>query len=189
MGKEHPTPYWQEKKPMVVCFWHGRLLMMFKAWFSTQKLHMLISSHADGEIIGRVCQQFHYGAIPGSSTRGGKEAFLNILRVLKKGDSVGITPDGPRGPRYKVSPGIIKIARLSKTPILPIAYSVKKGAFMKSWDRFLLPFPFTKGIFIYGPVLDVAASSKSDEDLQKDLETTLRHLTKTVDRLCGQEDT
>lgn len=185
IGKEYPTPYWQEKKPMIACFWHGRLLMMFKAWFSHQKLHMLISSHPDGEIIGRVCQHLGYGAIPGSSTRGGKEAFLTILRALKKGESVGVTPDGPRGPRYHVSPGIIKMARLSKTPILPIAYSVKRGIFMKTWDRFLLPFPFTKGVFIYGPVLDVAASSKSDEDLQQELETTLRQLTQTVDHVCG----
>ena len=113
--------------------------------------------------------------------------MMTIIKTLKGGESVGVTPDGPRGPRYKASMGIIQMARLANVPILPISYSSTRGIFMKSWDRFFLPLPFGRGIFIYGPLLDVANSPKSDEEMRQDLETRLRELTQRADQYCGQE--
>jgi len=187
LGKEHPASYWDNNKPLICCFWHGRLLMMFKAWGGGHKLHMLISSHPDGEIIARTTQSFGYGWIAGSSTRGGRKALTDIIRVLRNGESVGITPDGPRGPRYQASLGIIQMARLGKTAIFPLSYSSTKGRFMKSWDRFFLPLPFGKGVFTYGPLIDVAESSKSDEELRQELEKSLINLTQQADLYCGHE--
>lgn len=188
LGKENPDPYWEQNKPIVACFWHGRLLMMFKSWFGQHKLHMLISSHPDGQIIARTTQHFGYGWIAGSSNREGRKAVLNILKTLKRGDSVGVTPDGPRGPRYQVSLGIIQMARLGNAAILPISYSSTRGTFMKSWDRFFLPFPFSRGIFIYGPMIDVLGSSKSDEELRQQLENSLKDLTRKADHYCGRRE-
>lgn len=188
LGKEHPDLHWEQNKPLIACFWHGRLLMMFKSWFGQHKLHMLISSHPDGQIIARTTQRFGYGWIAGSSNRGGRKAILNILKTLKSGESVGITPDGPRGPRYKANLGIIQMARLGNAALLPISYSATRGIFMKSWDRFFLPFPFSKGIFIYGPLINVAGSSKSDEELCQQLENALQELTARADLHCGQKE-
>lgn len=185
-GVEHPKPYWEQNKPVIGCFWHGRLLMMLKVWLGPHKFHMLISSHPDGEIIAKATQNFGFGWIVGSSNRGGRMAFMNIIRTLKKGESVGITPDGPRGPRYRVSLGVIQMARLGNAAILPVSYSSTKGKFLSSWDQFFLPFPFGKGVFIYGPMIDVRASSKSDEELRQELEDSLKSLTAKADAYCNQ---
>lgn len=187
LGKEHANPYWQQNKPLIGCFWHGRLLMMFKGWFGPHKLHTLNSSHADGEILARAMKNFGFGSISGSSTRGGRQAFLTIVKTLRQGDSIGITPDGPRGPRYQVSPGVIRMARLGNAAILPVSYSATRGIFIKSWDRFFLPLPFGRGVFIYGPMIDVATSSKNDEELRQDLESILKDLTIKADLHCGRE--
>ena len=185
-GKEHPSPYWNQNKPVIACFWHGRLLMMFKVWGGNHKLHMLISSHPDGEIIARTTQSFGYGWIAGSSNKGGRRALLNCVKTLKQGESAGVTPDGPRGPRYQASLGIIQMARLGGAAIMPISYSSTRGVFMKSWDRFFLPLPFGKGVVIYGPMIEVADSEKSEEELRQDLENSLKDLTRRADIYCGQ---
>lgn len=185
LGKENPDPYWEQNKPIIACFWHGRLLMMFKSWFGQHKLHMLISNHPDGQIIARTTQNFGYGWIAGSSNKGGRKAVLSILKTLKKGDSIGITPDGPRGPRYQASLGVIQMARLGNVALLPISYSSTRGTFMKSWDRFFLPLPFSRGVFIYGPMIEVINSSKSDEELREELEKSLNDLTRQADLYCG----
>ena len=186
IDKHYPEPYWRDNKPMIACFWHGRLLMLFKAWYGKHNLHMIISSHPDGEIIARATQNFGYGWIAGSSTRGGKQAFLKTLKFLKRGESIGITPDGPRGPRYHASLGVIQMARLSNAGILPVTYSSSRGLFMKTWDRFFLPLPFGKGVIVYGPLIDVANSSKSDEELKEELESSLNNITQNADQLCHQ---
>ncbi|HBG34716.1 MAG TPA: hypothetical protein DER04_07285 [Holosporales bacterium] len=183
--KNYPDPYWEGGEPIIACFWHGRLLMLFKAWFGLHKLHMLISSHPDGEIIARATQNFGFGWIAGSSTRGGNQALRNILRLLKRGDSIGVTPDGPRGPRYQASLGVIQMARLAKVAILPVSYSTTRGIFMKTWDHFFIPLPFGRGIIRYGPLIDVSTASKSDEEIREELEKSLLNLTHQVDRDCG----
>ncbi|MBY0500770.1 MAG: lysophospholipid acyltransferase family protein [Alphaproteobacteria bacterium] len=187
LGKDHPDPYWRQNKPVIGCFWHGRLLMMLKVWLGPHKFHMLISSHPDGEIIARATQKFGFGWIAGSSSRGGRKAFLDIIKVLRGGESIGVTPDGPRGPRYVASIGVIQMARLGGAAILPVSYSSTRGSFIKSWDHFFLPLPFGRGVFIYGPMIEVAGSEKSDEELRQELEDSLKELTRKADHYCGQE--
>ena len=107
------------------------------------------------------------------------------VKALKNGASVGITPDGPRGPRYQASLGIIVMARLAGVDILPVSYSSTKGTFIKSWDRFFLPFPFGRGVFVCGSGIKVADSTKSDEELRQQLENSLKKLTQMADLYCG----
>lgn len=188
LGKENPQVCWQANKPVIGCFWHGRLLMMLKVWLGPHKFHMLISSHPDGEIIARATQNFGFGWIAGSTNRGGRKALTTILKTLKKGESIGVTPDGPRGPRYQVSVGVIQIARLTGAAILPVSYSSTKGILMKTWDQFFLPLPFGKGVFMYGPLIEVEKSLKSDEELRQELEVTLKDLTRKADLYCGRKN-
>lgn len=187
LGKDYPDTYWRQNKPVVACFWHGRLLMMFKVWFGQHKLHMLISSHPDGQIIAQTTQNFGYGWIVGSSNRGARKALFDIIKTLKKGESIGVTPDGPRGPRSRVSLGVVHMARLGNAALLPVSYSANRGIFMKSWDRFFLPLPFSKGVVIYGPMIEVVDSPKSDEELRLQLEKSLEEITQKADLHCGQE--
>jgi lysophospholipid acyltransferase (LPLAT)-like uncharacterized protein len=131
------------------------------------------------------------GTIAGSTTRGGTVALRGIIRALKSGEYVGITPDGPRGPRERVSTGTIAAARLSGAVLLPVTYGAKRRKILDSWDRFVIPFPFTRGIVEVGqpiPVLD-----SSDESLieaaRKELEDALVAITASVDRKLGALET
>ncbi len=136
----------------------------------------------------RLVQNFGFGSIVGSSTRGGKGAVLSIVRALKQKKSIGITPDGPRGPRHRASLSVIQMARLGGAVVFPVSYSSTRGKFMKSWDHFFLPLPFGKGVIIYGAPIEVIGSSKSDEELRQELEDALKALTRKADIYCGHGD-
>lgn len=109
----------------IVCFWHGRLLMMPYAKLR-ERGKVMISRHRDGEFIARVIKYFGLDAIRGSFRKKSIASVREIISSLKEGFDVAITPDGPKGPRFKVKKGIIEIARLTKAPILPVTYSARK---------------------------------------------------------------
>ena len=186
IGTENPEPFWNSQTPVIGCFWHGRLLMMVKAWQSSQHVYMLSSNHPDGQIMQKLVQSFGYGTIIGSSSKGGRGAVLSIVRALKQKKSIGITPDGPRGPRHRANLSIIQMARLGQVVIFPVSYSSTRGKFMNSWDRFFLPLPFGRGAIFYGAPIEVMGSSKSDEELRQELEGALNDLTQKADAYCGQ---
>lgn len=120
----------------IVCFWHGRLLMMPYAKLR-DKGKVMISRHRDGEFIARVIKYFGVDAIRGSFRKKSIASVREIISSLKEGFDVAITPDGPKGPRFKVKKGIIEIARLTKAPILPVTYSAcKKKHLIHGIDSF-----------------------------------------------------
>ncbi len=116
---------------LIFCFWHGRLLMMPFAYRGGRG-KVIVSRHRDGEFIARVIKYFnlinHFrvGFIRGSHGKGGISTSREILKTLKEGLDVAVTPDGPRGPRYVVKKGILEIARLSGKPLIPVTYSASK---------------------------------------------------------------
>ena len=112
-----PEVFWDQGKPFILAFWHGRLLMMMKIWRRGMPIHMLISTHRDGLLIARTSAHFGISTIAGSSTRGGAGALRALLKMLKSGGCVGITPDGPKGPRMRATDGVIALAKLSGCPI------------------------------------------------------------------------
>jgi lysophospholipid acyltransferase (LPLAT)-like uncharacterized protein len=191
-GREHPESYWNKGEPFILAFWHGRLLMMPMAWQLNQPIHMLISQHRDGELIARAMDPFGIGTVRGSAAKKGKEkggsaALRSILKVLREKECVGFTPDGPRGPRMRASIGVVAAARLGKVPVIPLAYSVARRKVISSWDRFILPMPFNRGIFLWGPPVDL--HSDPDEPIEaaaRRLETEMNRLCAEADRLCGQ---
>lgn len=175
---------WEKDIPLVGTFWHSRLLMILKLW-KGHKLHMLISSHSDGAFIAKATQAFGYGWIVGSSNRQGAKAVRNMLDVIEAGNSIAITPDGPRGPRYTAKESPVTIARMAGVDIYPVTFSAKRGIFFRSWDRFFLPFPFNKGVFVYADPVRVSQSNKSDAELCKELEDKLNSITRKADEICG----
>jgi len=130
----------QRKLPYILAFWHGRLFLMPYA-YSGRRIAILISAHRDGELISRTMEHFGFVTARGSSTRGGALGLREILRRLKNGFDAAFTPDGPRGPREVVQPGIIAAARLSGAPIVPVAFSCSKKNYsihgIASWFRCL----------------------------------------------------
>jgi lysophospholipid acyltransferase (LPLAT)-like uncharacterized protein len=180
--------YVKNNQPAIICFWHGRLLMLPKAWELPKHFYMLLSHHTDGRLIARVISHFGIRVIYGSTNRKGEQASRDILSTLAKGEYVGITPDGPRGPGYQVTPGIIKLAHMAKVPIIPISYATKRRKFLRTWDRFHLPLPFGRAVFICGEPIHV--DDMSPEKLaayQQALQDSLQAITEHAEKLCGHD--
>jgi len=178
---------WNSDQPIIVCFWHARMMMMPFAWTRAQSFRMLISSHADGQFIAGTVSWFGFKTIAGSSSRGGAGALRALVRVLKGGNTVGITPDGPRGPRMRAQAGIVLLARLSGAPIMPATYAVSRRKLASSWDRFVIALPFSRGVYLWGkPIyVDRDADEEALEGARLELEISLNALTEAADRRVG----
>ena len=176
-------------KPFIACFWHGRMLMIPNAWVYPAPISILISQHRDGIFISRTLRHLGVGTIAGSSSRGGGGALVAMVRALKRGEYIGITPDGPRGPRMRVAPGAISAARLSGAALLPVTFATSRCRILSSWDRFLFPYPFGRGIVRIGDPITVPrdADENVSELLRQNLEHSLIDLTIKLDSEFGCE--
>jgi len=165
---------WKEKKPFIPAFWHSQLMMIGYVWKSKSVLNMLASSHSDGRFGSIVGRYFQLKNIPTSNTNK-RLSLIPIFKLLKSNNYIGITPDGPRGPKEKVSEGIIKIAKISKIPIIPIGFWSSKNFHLKSWDSFLITLPFSKCSFVWGDELKIPENLKDEEiiNYQKILEVRI----------------
>jgi len=179
---EIPRSFWEKGIPGIGVFWHGRLLMMPRL-YKGKKLSFLVSPHRDGQIVGRALKRFGFHAILGSTNRRGFSAFKQMLRVNREGSDIALVPDGPRGPRYQVQIGVIELAKLTGRPVVPVTFSSSKRKLFKTWDQFLLPYPFSRGVFIWGePVyVDPKGDRTHLEEKRALLERRLNELTEKAD--------
>jgi len=184
-----PEKLINEGKNFITCFWHGRLLMMSFAWPYSQSFYMLISAHTDGQLIAKTIKYLGFSVLKNPGKNKGAIAMRSMLKTLTKGGYVGITPDGPRGPRMRANKGAIALAKISGVPILPISYSSSKWKIFQSWDRFVLPLPFAKGVFVWGEPIEISAKANETEieEGRQKLEEQLSQLTKYADKLLGQK--
>jgi lysophospholipid acyltransferase (LPLAT)-like uncharacterized protein len=118
-----------------------------------------VSQHNDGQLIGVVVRQFGIEPVLGSSSRGGANGLRQLLRLLRRGAMVGITPDGPRGPRRVAARGVAQLAALAAVPILPCAARTSRRIVLHTWDRMAIPLPFGRGIVVCGPAIVVPRDS------------------------------
>lgn len=179
---------------VIFAFWHNRLAYMPYAYtrrFRRKNLVTMISRSKDGRLVGRICELFGLHVAYGSSSRGGSEALREMIRMAKeKSMDCGITPDGPRGPKYVVQPGIISVAQQTGLPIVPICYDVRHKIKLKSWDGFYVPIPFTSGAAMFGEpiyVPETVTASQRDEllgELQHRLNGICAYTRSHVDGLC-----
>lgn len=183
IGKEIPESYILANKPFIVCFWHGRLGMLACAWTWKRPFRMLLSSHRDGRLIGQIVGHFGIKSIWGSTQRGGTQALRVMLKHLRDGDTIGITPDGPRGPGQVASPGTITLAMLGGVDIIPITYSTSRRIQLETWDRFHVPLPFGRGVFVWGKPISPPRNreDKNMEIHRQKLEAMLTDLQKKAD--------
>jgi lysophospholipid acyltransferase (LPLAT)-like uncharacterized protein len=147
---------------------------------------ILISQHRDGEYITRIAKRRGFAVERGSATRGGARAFRQLVHALKAGRDVVVTPDGPKGPARRVKSGVIELSRLSGMPIVPVAFAGHPGIVLRSWDRFLIPYPGARGVYVWGAPLYVPPDLSKAEAAryQSLLADRLDGVTATADRLA-----
>lgn len=144
------------KKGIIVSFWHCEMAGILGAWAAVKDkipLTLLVSPSRDGEILARIVRKFGINTERGSSSKNPIASVLNLKRLLDKNDSIAIAIDGPRGPRFKVKPGVIILSKFSQCPILPVGIQVNKKIVLKSWDKTEIPLPFAKIKVIMGKSL------------------------------------
>lgn len=171
----------------IFAFWHSRILLvsyLYQGWNGV----LLVSQSEDGEFIARVVQRQGHEPVRGSTTRGGLRALSQMIKNLKENPRpAGIIPDGPQGPRFKVQPGVIMLAKKTGFPIVPVTYSAGRVKIFNSWDRFMLPIPFTQCRVVYGDPVRVPADADSaaTSDCSRRLEQELCRITSAADRFYG----
>lgn len=151
------TPITNEQ-PIIICFWHGNLLMqpfLYKKLRKKIKIYTIISEHFDGEIIATLAKLFGFGSIRGSSRKGGLKALIQSIGAINKGFDIALTPDGPKGPRFSVANGVVTIAKKSNSKIVTFSYKASSYWEINSWDRFMIPKPFSKLTFISSEPIDI----------------------------------
>lgn len=149
---------------VIYAFWHGRMLMLppyYKA-LKRRPLYILISQHGDGRLIAFAIKLLGIKSVAGSSSRRGVAAMLEMMRRLEDGGSIGITPDGPKGPRHICKKGIVALAQQAQVPIRPITYSVQERWVIPSWDRMIVPRPFSRGVVVVGDLVSIDMGEDED---------------------------
>jgi len=152
LGQERLTGEWEQGRNVILPFWHDQLLLMVFG-YPGKRANTLISSSKDGELLARAMRFFGHEAVRGSSNRGGREAFKHMLKVAREPTDLVLTPDGPKGPRHQIKDGVVQLARMTGRPVIPWAFVCSKGHRFASWDRFLFPYPFSRGVYSFGEVL------------------------------------
>lgn len=197
VGEEHPVRLGHQGLPCIAAFWHGRMLMLpmelrhiiRRNGWQHLKVHMLISGHGDGRAISDVIRYTDIETVEGSTNQGGSRALRALVQYLRQGDYVGITPDGPNGPAMRATTGVITAARLGQAPIMPYTYATSRRRLLNSWDRFHLPLPFGRGVFIWGEPIEIPAelSETETEAWRARVEERMNALTAEADRRVGHE--
>lgn len=164
LGVPHADAAVERGGIVVIGFWHERLPMMPMLWriargrypvLQPLTPHVLVSRSRDGRFIGDVVGRFGLALVHASSSAGGGVGLLALARLIEGGTPVGITPDGPRGPRRVAAPGIAQLAALTGAPVLPAAAATTRRRLLPSWDRMMLPLPFGRGCVALGPLIEV----------------------------------
>jgi lysophospholipid acyltransferase (LPLAT)-like uncharacterized protein len=174
------------KERAIYAIWHNRLALCLpvherfvRPRIADRNLAALVSASRDGAFLAGVLELFHVRAIRGSSSRRGPQALLELTNAAAEGFDLAITPDGPRGPRYKVQPGVISLAQLTGRKIVPISWRLPWKRALRSWDQFQVPLPFSRcDVFAGEPVIVPRDSSDDErERLRVQLEQRLREIT------------
>jgi lysophospholipid acyltransferase (LPLAT)-like uncharacterized protein len=153
-------------QPVIFAIWHNRLLMLprvFDPTFPTRQSYGLISASRDGDLIAKFIERSGYGTIRGSSSRKGVIALRQLVDTLAADGNVLVTPDGPRGPVYQASQGVVFLAQKSGAPVVPIHMEYSRSWRLKSWDRFVVPWPFAKLRAIFGAPLTIPPIDSAEQ--------------------------
>ncbi|MBI4515267.1 MAG: lysophospholipid acyltransferase family protein [Deltaproteobacteria bacterium] len=169
---------WARGERVIIAFWHNRAVLM-PAAYRGAKMCVINSQSRDGEIATRALARWGIRSVRGSATRGGVAGFLQLVAAYREGYDLAVVPDGPRGPCYVVKPGVIHLAKTTGAPIVPVSYAAAWQARVRSWDRLIIPLPFSRVVIVVGtPIqLDRHASEGEIERQRQALEERLKAIT------------
>jgi lysophospholipid acyltransferase (LPLAT)-like uncharacterized protein len=167
---------------VIIAFWHNRMMAMPLAARGAP-VCILVSQHRDGEIATRTLRYWGIRAVRGSATRGAVPGFLRLVDAYRRGSSLAVVPDGPRGPRYVAKSGIVHLAKATGAAIYPVSYAASRCWRLRSWDRLIIPKPFAALTIAVGAPLrvDAAADDASLRELRDEIEARLNDLTERVE--------
>jgi lysophospholipid acyltransferase (LPLAT)-like uncharacterized protein len=191
-GWEHLDPF-IGGGPLIAAFWHERLPLMTALRLRARqdgictRMVVLVSRHNDGRFIGDIMGRFHLDVVHGSTAskgqnRGGAAGLRALLERVAGGQSVAITPDGPRGPRRKAAPGMVQLAALTGAPVLPCAAQTSRKIVLNTWDRMVLPLPFGRGVLVCLPLIAVPRNDFAGS--LPAIEAAITEATDRADALC-----
>lgn len=181
-GIEKHLHYWDG--PLILSSWHDRLFFLpYYFLYLKERCKVLTSPSADGEIVAGAVRLFGYGVLRGSSYKNRARALLNLKKNVLKGFDVGLVGDGSRGPRHELQPGAIIVSKLTQAPALPVVVSFERFIRVPTWDRFIIPAPFTRAVVIFGqPVIcHRGATDDEMEEFRKTMEQNLAAITEEAD--------
>jgi len=166
------------QRPLIASFWHSCII---PATYICRDLgvRVMSSNSYDGEYMGRIIHRFGFVAVKGSSSRNAVRALLGLRRALEQGCTVAFTLDGPRGPRHKVKPGPVALGRSSEVPLTMFHAAVDKAWVLNSWDRMMIPRPFSRVLVRFGRLIPIPGNA-TDEDLER----YTAELQASLDRVC-----
>ena len=163
-GEERVFALQKEGKGVILASWHGRTFMPI-ALFRNRGYWAMVSTSRDGEYQNRLFERSGIRTVRGSSSaRGAVQAALTMTKHLKAGATLAHTPDGPRGPSHVVQPGVVFFAQKSGSPVIPCGISAYPRKLMRSWDRYMIPLPFARVVWLYGDPIYVPADAKSESE-------------------------
>ncbi len=148
-------------QPVALLLWHGQLLPLLYI-MRFQSIACLISTHRDGELIAQVAHRLGCKLVRGSSSRGGDRALLGLVRTLKDGFTIAVTPDGPRGPYRTFAAGALVAAHRAQAPVVAFGVHATRAWYLKSWDRFMIPKPFARVTIVFDVPMQVPGESARD---------------------------
>lgn len=183
-----------ERRTAILAFWHERLVVMPPVLRAARRaipalgaapMHVLVSRHRDGRLIGAVGARFDMAMVHASSSRGGAAGLRALVRLLGEGANVAITPDGPRGPRRRAAPGVAQLAALAGRPVLPCSARPARCLVLNSWDRMLVPLPFGRGVITVMPPVAVGRREGGAEAALPAIEAALTEACERADALVA----
>ena len=170
----------EENRHHILAFWHECIAFALHSRWSDPTA-ALNSRSRDGDIASRVVELYGVQAIRGSSSRGGGSALRELIRRAQQGVNVGLTPDGPRGPRRVAKSGIVRIAQATRLPIIAFYFTARRKKRLRSWDQTIIPLPFTRALFLYSDPITVPPDGEVEEWRQK-VERVLNDLADEAER-------
>jgi len=185
IGPEIEKNVFKKKQVPIYVSWHQRFFPGITLFATRKPITIMISQSRDGELISKIVNRLGWRPVRGSSSRGGREALREIKTLVHKGYKVGHIVDGPRGPLGIVKPGLLLIAQFSGMPIVPTITSAEKKWVFNSWDRFMIPKPFSRVIFRFGDEIYVPRNLRGDafEEKRSSIENALKKLYTETDSL------
>lgn len=179
-GEERVKELKKDGKPVILACWHGSLVPPMY-YLRNRNIHVLSSTHRDSEYLAWILRKFGWGLVKGSTKRGGTRALIEMIKKLKEGYDIAMTPDGPTGPAKKLKPGLLYLAKKTGIPIVPTGIGAYPCSYLKSWDSFMVPKFFAKTSIVFGDPFWV-----DSEITEEELENKTLQLEKVLNQLSDQ---